>query len=139
MTFEDDLKAEFEAPKPTKDVDVKLNGKLYTFRFELMDSVEWASATDRAPARPGVLLDMRFGYNLRALVPLVAPMSGKRVDGDELVDLTPDQWRNLFKALPGASVMRIGDTLFDLNEYEPGEAVKELKKASAVEPKKNSA
>lgn len=139
MSFEDDIRAEFEAEKPYHDVSVKLNGNLHTFRFTQMDGLQWASATDMHPARPGVLLDMRFGYNLRPLSLLVAAQTGKRIDGDKFVDLTPDQWTNLFKALPGASVMRIGDALFELNEYGPGEAIEALKKASAAESALNSA
>lgn len=132
MSFEDDLKAEFEAEKPTHDIDVSLNGALYTLRFTQMDALTWAAATDMHPARPGVLLDMRYGYNLRPLSLLVAAKTGQRVDGEKLVDLTPDQWTNLFKALPGASVMRIGDALFDLNEIAPAEAIAALKKELAA-------
>lgn len=130
MSFEEDLKAASEAELPTKDVDVTLNGSLYTLRFTLMDGTEWAACTDQAPARPGVLLDTHYGYNMRALVYIVAPKSGQMVDGDSTKPLTDDQWRALLKALPGGPMMRIGDTLFALNEYEPGEAVEAAKKAS---------
>lgn len=131
MTFEDDIKAQYEAPKPTDDVTVLLNGTAYTFRFTQMDGVAWASAADQAVARPGVLIDTYTGYNLRALTLLVAPQTGKRIDGDTLVDLTPDQWRNLFKGLPGASVAKICDAVFKLNHIGPAEAVEDAKKALA--------
>lgn len=129
MSFEDDLKAEFEQERPHEDVDVLLNGKPYTFRFTQMDGTEWAALTDRAPARPGVALDAGFGYNLRALALLAAPESGRRVDGEELAALSPDQWRNLFKALPGSSVMRIANALFKLNQIQPSLDIEEAKKA----------
>lgn len=131
MSFEDDLKAEYEAPKPHEDVDVVLNGNLYTLRFTQMDGAEWAGDCDRAPARPGVLLDMRYGYNLRELVPVVSQKTGGRVDGDEVVPLTPDQWRAIFKG-NGRNVSRIGDAIFMLNEYAPDEAVEAAKKALAA-------
>lgn len=139
MSFDDDVAAQIAAEKDFVNVDVTLNGKLYTFRFFQMDGLEWADQTDRFPARPGVLLDMRYGYNLRPLSKAVAPLSGKQVDGDTLIDLTPEQWEKLFKALPGAAVMRIGDALFNLNEYAPGEAVEAAKKASAAESALSSA
>jgi hypothetical protein len=139
MTFEDDLKAEFEAPPSTEDVEVLLKGTVYKFRFTQMDGYEWASACDQAPPRITVALDRYFNYNIRTVTLIAAPLSGKRVDGDELVDLTPDQWRNLLKALPGESFQRISDALFKLNQIAPAEAVEEAKKASTVEPKKNSA
>lgn len=131
MSFEDDLKAEYEALKPTSDVDIALNGNLYTLRFKQMDGTEWADACDRAPVRPGVLLDKKYGYNLRFLVTLAAPLSGGRVDGDSVVPLTPDQWRAILKG-NGRNVSRIGDAIFLLNEYGPEDAVDEAKKASAA-------
>jgi hypothetical protein len=137
MSFADDLKAEFEADKPTRDVEIPLNGNLYTLRFERMDGTDWTLATDAAPARPGVLLDMRYGYNLRALVPPVAEKTGKLVDGDNLVDVSEDQWRAIFKGA-GATVSRIGDAIFALNEYDPAAEVEALKKVSAGGRKRNS-
>jgi len=129
MSFVDDLKAEFEAPKPTADLTVKLNGNLHTFRFTRMPSDEWLQACDMFPARPGIQFDLRFGYNLRALMPVVAARTAKLVEGDELVDLTPDQWTNMFKALAGGIVGKFGDMIFKLNEYDAMEEVAELKKA----------
>lgn len=137
MGFADDLKADFEAARPTRDVDIPLNGNLYTLRFERMDGSEWTQATDAAPARPGVLLDMRYGYNLRALVPPVAAATGSLVEGDKLVDVTEDQWRAIFKGA-GATVSRIGDAIFALNEYDPAAEVDALKKASGGGRKRNS-
>jgi len=130
VSFEDDLKAEFEAPAPTKDVDVILNGNLHTFRVTRMDGVEWASLTDMFPARPGVMLDMRYGYNLRPLTLAAMAKSAQRVDGDNLVDLTEDQWRNLFKSLAGAYIERFSDAVFLLNEHGPNDEVDKAKKAS---------
>jgi hypothetical protein len=130
LSFEDDIKAEFEAPKPTQDVDITLNGTLYTFRFTRMDGLEWASLCDMFPARPGVLFDMRYGYNLRPLTLAAAAKSGQRLEGEAPVDLTEDQWRNLFKTLPGASIERFSDALFQLNEYGPAQEVDAAKKAS---------
>ncbi|MGJ4843906.1 hypothetical protein [Leifsonia sp. Le1] len=128
MTFEDDLKAECEAERPTADVDVLLNGNPYTLRFTQMEGMDWASNSDLAPARPGVLLDTRYGYHLRQLVTIVAPQCGGRVDGDMVVPLTEDQWRAIFKG-NGRNVARIGDAIFMLNEYNPDKAVEDAKVA----------
>jgi len=137
MSFADDLKAEFEAEKPTRDVEISLNNHLYVLRFERMDGTEWTLACDAATARPGVLLDMRYGYNLRALVPIVAQATGHLVDDDQLVDVSEDQWRAIFKGA-GSTVSRIGDAIFALNEYDPAAEVEALKKASEGERKRNS-
>lgn len=136
MSFEDDLKATYEAPKPFGDVDVVLNGNPYTLRFTQMDAATWADLCDRSPIRKGVLLDARYGYNLRDLVPEVALLTGGRLDGDTVVPLTKDQWAAILKS-NGRNVSRIGDVVFDLNEYTPEMEVENAKKARAVESAKN--
>lgn len=138
MSFEDDIKAEFEAPKPTHDVDVELNKTRYTLRFTQMDPLEWVSATDMFPPRMESPIDVYYGYNLRPLTIEVAQKTGKRVDGEKLVDLTPDQWKNLFKTVPGGAVAKIGDAIFGLNVMESEEAISIVKKAYEVASTRNS-
>lgn len=137
MSFADDLKAATEAPKPFEDVPIALNGKSYTLRFTEMDPLEWADCCDRAPARPGVLLDTHFGYNLRVLTKIAAPLSGKRVDGDSVEPLSEDEWRYVFK-VSGGMFQQITDALMMLNHIAPLKAVEEAKKASRGEPELSS-
>lgn len=138
MSFDDDLDAAVAAERDTVDVSATVNGHLYTFRFTQMDGLEWADITDRFPGRPGVLLDTRYGYNLRPLSKMAAKETGELVEGDTLTKLSPEQWDKFFKGAPGAAVMRIGDAIFNLNEYLPGLAVEDAKKALAAESAKSS-
>lgn len=141
MTFEDDLAAQVVKPRPSQDVDVLINGTPYTFRFVQIDGFEWAAECDKHPARPGVLLDTRYGYNLRSLTKAVARLSGTRVDGDKLIPLRVDkvdpkaavvgvdEWASLFKNIDGAAFQRISDAIWALNEYAPANAIEAAKKA----------
>jgi hypothetical protein len=138
VSFDDDLAAELAAEKDHIDVDVVVNSKPYKLRFFQMDGLDWADQCDRFPIRPGVLLDMRYGYNLRPLSKAVAKLTGKMVDGEKLVDLTEEQWDGLLKMLPGAAMKHVGDALFNLNEWLPDVAVVEAKKAFAAESAPNS-
>lgn len=138
MSFDDDLDAQLARELDTVDVDVTVNGKLKTFRFTELDGLKWADLCDRAPARPGVLMDMRYGYDIRSLTTIAAPVSGVLVDGDTTSELSVAQWAKLLKGQPGAGIQRIGDALFSLNEWLPAQAVEEAKKASAAESAKNS-
>jgi hypothetical protein len=135
MSFEDDLKAAREAPIEFTDVPVEIRGNLHTLRFLQLSGPEWAAETDRHPARPGVLLDMRYGYNLRTLCMAVAKLTGRRVitaGGEEtLVELTAEQWDDLYRAIPGATKSRIDDAIWGLNEANPQARVDALKKGSA--------
>lgn len=137
-SLDDDLDQQMNRELDTVDVDVTVNGKLRTFRFTEMDGLKWADLCDRAPARPGVLLDMRYGYNMRELTVLAAPQSGVLVNGEKSETLSVEQWAKLFKGLPGSAVQRVGDALFNLNEWLPAQAVDAAKKAFAAESAKNS-
>lgn len=137
MSIDDELDAALSTERDFADLSINLNGKLRTFRFTQMDGMEWADLTDYYPAREGVLLDSRYGYNLRPLAKAAAPLCGKLIDGDKHVALTEEQWEKLFKGQPGATVMRIGDVIWNLNEFLPGQAIDALKKGSTPEPGKS--
>lgn len=129
MSFEDDLKAQETAPVPSLDVDVLLNGNAHTLRFRRMNGMDWSAESDKHPIRPGVLIDMRYGYNLRALVKAVAPKTGVLVEDDVEREIDEEQWKSLFKALDGASTQRVCDTVWALNEYGPQQEIDAAKKA----------
>jgi hypothetical protein len=139
--FLEDLAAEKAAQRPTADVEVLLNGNLYTLRFTKLDGTEWAAEVDKYPARPGILIDSRYGYDLRKLVKGIAHKCGVLLDGETEVPLQwdppgtkdrVDEWADLFKALDGHAVQRIADAIWGLNEYAPAQAVEAAKKARSA-------
>lgn len=127
MSFEDDLAAASAAPAPFLDVDVTVNGNLYTLRFEQMGPAEWAAETDRHPARPGVLIDARYGYNLRSLIQAVAPLTGSLVEDGSTVPVA--DWPALLKSIAGHGFQRVTDAIWSVNEYLPERQVADAKKA----------
>jgi len=148
MSFEDDLAAAQTPEDKHIDVLVLINKKPHLLRFRPMDGLEWAAETDRHPARPGVLVDSRYGYNLRTLTRAAAARSGVlvvngeertlRVDpfipqlpGEPAPPARVDQWADLFRAISGHEFQRITDAIWTLNEYGPQEAVEAAGKALA--------
>jgi hypothetical protein len=142
MSFEDDLKAVQTVEKPFADVPVMVNGNLHTFRFTQMEGADWAAEADKYPIRPGVMIDQRYGYNLRALIKGIAPKCGARLVDGELVELRVDppaakgdrkprvdEWAMLFKAINGFDFQRVSDAIWSLNEWLPQQAVEAAKKA----------
>jgi hypothetical protein len=136
-TFEEDLAAAQAPEDEYVDVLVLVNKKPHTLRFRPMDGLAWAAETDRHAPRPGVLIDTKYGYNIRTLTKGAAEQSGVRVvDGEERplrVDpFDPEhptaervnEWESLFKAVSGHDFKRITNAVWFLNEYEPQEAVK---------------
>lgn len=138
MSFDDDLEAQLNAEADWADCDITVNNKLVRLRFTQLDALEWADLCDLCPPRPGSPIDRNFGYNFRAVVTLAAPKSGKRLDGEEAVELTADQWRKLLKSINPLSLRTIGDVIFNLNEWIPAQEVAAAKKAFAVESDKSS-
>lgn len=129
MSFDEDLDSQLATERDTAEVDVVVAGKLQTLRFTEMDGLEWADLTDRCPPRPDAPVDRGFGFNIRAVVALAAPKSGQMKSGDEWVDLTDDQWTRLLRGQKGAQHRAIGDALFELNQWGPGQAVLAARKA----------
>lgn len=140
MSFEDDLKT--PVARDWSDVDVVLNGTLHVFRFTALDGLTWAAESDKCPMRPDVDFDRAYGYDIRKLTVAVAPLSGARLVDGELVPLRVDpvnpshpnaprvdEWGDLFARIDGHTFRKISDTIWGLNEYLPGEAVKAAKKA----------
>jgi hypothetical protein len=148
MSFDDDLAAAQTPEDKHKDVLVLINKKPYTLRFRPMDGLEWAAETDLHPARPGVLIDSHYGYNLRTLTRAAAARSGVLVvDGEErtlrvdpvVVQLPGmpkpparvDEWDSIFRAISGHEFQRITDAIWALNERDPQQAVEAAGKALA--------
>lgn len=100
-------------------------------RFYKMDGLAWAALIAEHPPRTNVHLDLRYGFNLHAVVPNVVPLTGRVVDGEAEVTLPRDQWKDLLAVLSGFEVERIADAIFVLNEWDPQQAVERAKKASA--------
>lgn len=107
---------------------------LITLRFWEMPGEEWAELTVKHPARPGVLVDMPYGYNMHAAAKEAAEVNGKIVDGDKLMDVSEEEWARLWKQLPGRSFGAVADAIYFLNEYEPEQRVERLKKVSRTVP-----
>lgn len=133
MSFLDDLTAAKTAPAPHEDVDVLLNGNVHVLRFHRLDGYEWSCEVDRHPIRPGVRIDMTYGFNFRALTKSVAPRCGVRVEGDTEVPLTAEEWAGLFTpgVLTGRYFGHLTDALFRLNIVTPQQELDAAKKALA--------
>jgi hypothetical protein len=133
MSFLDDLNAAKSAPAPHDDIDVLINGHVHVLRFYRLDGYEWSCEVDRHPMRPGVRIDMTYGFNFRALTKAVAPRCAFRVVGDDEVPLSAEEWEALFapKVLTGRYFGAMTDALFRLNIVQPQQELDAAKKELA--------
>ncbi|MDP3209842.1 MAG: hypothetical protein Q8M65_11895 [Rhodoglobus sp.] len=137
MSFLDDLNAATQIERPTADVDVLLNKSRYALRFTQMTGIDWGLLVDKHPPRIGTLgktegdkvdpvyVDLKYGYNVRAVVLEAAPLCGEVV-GEGAISAA--KWQQLLKALDGAAFQRVCDAIFNLNEIAPEKAVDAARK-----------
>lgn len=130
MTFLDDLHAAQTAPRNYADVPLLINGTLHTMRIRRMDGFDWTAETDLHPMRPGVGIDMKYGYNFRTLTKSAAPQSAVLVVDDDEVAISDDEWEVFFTpgTLSGRDFAALTDAIWALNVRHPELAVEAAKK-----------
>ena len=135
MSFADEVTEAAAAARPTKDVDVLVGGKLRTFRFTQLTGQEWGWLVAIHPMRLESPLDRQYGYNFHGVCQGAAKLNGVIVDGDSTEKVAPGTWDTLWPALSGHDYQVMGDAIWELNEWEPGQAVAKAKKARTGESK----
>lgn len=128
MTFAEDLAAAKSAKRPHLDVSVELNGRRHKFRFTQMDGSEYAQETLRHPPDLSIPLHRQYGYDLHSLSRAVAPRCGRRIEGKDEVELSSEEWADLFSVADGGAQEEIANSIFQLNEFASAKAVAAAKK-----------
>ena len=128
MGFKEDIAAAIAGTRRSITVPIELNGHKYKFKFTQMDGTEYAAETLRHPPRLEIGLDREFGYNLNSLSQAVAPKCGVRLDGAEEIEMSAEEWADLFAAADGGAVQEIANTIFTLNQFASAKAVQAVKK-----------
>jgi hypothetical protein len=128
MGFAEDLEAVKTAGRRTDVVPIQLNGKRYKLKFTQMIGSEYAAETLRHPPRMEIPIDREFGYNLSSLSEAIAPKCGVLLDGKEEIELTNEQWADIF-ASDGGTAQEIVNSIFSLNQTATAKGLQQLKKA----------
>lgn len=123
----------------TPNIDVVVNGRVYTVLYIRSDSAAWAEACVKHPPRPDVALDLQWGYNLSAVPVEVAEKSARVLEDGEEKTLTAEQWADLFEIMPGRTRRTIEANVWQLNENDPQQEIERAKKASRRPSRKKSA
>lgn len=127
-SFDDLLKKAKSEPRESATVSTALAGELVVLKFTELPGDMWTEITARYPVRGDVPLDLRYGYNVHAVVKAAAPKSGARVEDDKDVPLTEKQWDALWPLLSGAEFGAVVDAVWGLNEWNPARRVDAAKK-----------
>lgn len=128
----------------------KIQGRLDELTAESADSIvvirltrlpgrDWSNLTSKCPPRHDVPIDTHYGYNYDAVCEASARYRdpkgvayGHRLEGGEPVEITDEEWDDLFSVLAGNDIGKIRDAVWTLNEYEPAQRLAALVKASGA-------
>lgn len=111
---------------------------IITFRFKRLSGRVWADLTSRNPVRLDVPIDKHYGYNYDAVCEAAASLNGVRIEGDEEVPLSNEEWAELFDVLSGAEIGLIRDAVWELNEWEPSQRLNALVKGFGAATRSDS-
>jgi hypothetical protein len=101
---------------------------IVTLRFTRMPAAQWADVISRCPVRLESDIDKQYGFDADKAAVIGAPLCGVRLEGDDEVEVSDDEWRDLFATITGYEVACIADAIFALNFWGPAQRVSDLKK-----------
>ena len=110
-----------------------------TLRFTRIPGRDWAALTSRNPVRIDSPIDRHYGYNIDAVTEAAARFRdkngrayGHRIENGEPVDISAEEWDDIYELQSGTEVTDIRDAIWALNEYEPQQRIQALVKASGA-------
>lgn len=122
--------------RETVDVQVMLGESVAEFRFTKLDAMEWRNLCAKYAPRDGVVRDMNLGYNYD-LAPSGYPVAAIRlVDGDELVEVSVEQWAGVLAALESPDLFNVSTALWGMHEWGPREKAKKALAAKSSRSRK---
>lgn len=118
---------------------------LLTIRLTRLPGRDWSNLTSKCPVRVDVPIDRHYGYNYDAACEAAARYRdpsgvtyGARLEDGEPVDISDDEWADLFDVLSGSDIGKIRDAVWELNEYEPEQRLNALVKGSGAASRSDS-
>lgn len=145
MSFVDELlaeAAEIVENTETEFVPVTLGKRQVGVRFLPMMGADWNDLTAKHPPRSDVPRDLRFGYNIDAVVaayPDVVLVNGDEIDDMQRTDAegnTLSKWPAVWQALTAQSRKDVAASMWTAHERTPERLVDDAGKASAASRKK---
>jgi hypothetical protein len=128
-----------EIQKQLDELEERSADSLLTIRLTRLPGRDWSNLTSKCPVRPDVPIDRHYGYNYDAACEAAARYRdtsnvayGARLEDGEPVDISDDEWGDLFDVLSGSDIGKIRDAVWSLNEYEPEQRLNALVKGSGA-------
>ena len=137
MGFKEDLaaaKAHVTDRVKTPPIPVVVEGNLHEIVFYRASSEAWSLAAIKHPPRPGVNLDLRNGYDLTGATREIAPTYGRVLDGDDELELSAEEWADLWAVMAPAAARTIEANVWHVHEHDAEQEIERAKKASRRRP-----
>lgn len=125
-----------EARAALEELNERAGEGMITFRLTQLPGDAWADITSKHLPRVGNKVDESHGYNFDAVTDEAAAFvdkSGKaygvRLEGDDEVTMSADDWAELRDAVSGHEVSNIRNTVWGLNVFLPKRKLEQAGKA----------
>lgn len=125
-----------EAREALAALEASAGEGMIVLRFTQLPGHRWAEITGNNLPRVGNLVDESHGYNYDAVtdeaaafVDTVGKAYGVRLEGDDEVPLSVEEWAELRDAVSGHEVSSIRNAIWGLNVYLPKRKLEALGKA----------
>ena len=124
---------------PTGRAIVLLGGEEVTLEFTKLQPKQWLDLAAQHPPRLGAAIDVNIGFNPHSLAERYPIESVRLVDGEDLAEVSEDDYLAMFDVLDAIHIDTIGTVIWYLNVQADREAVAAARKASrAARSKKRS-
>jgi hypothetical protein len=142
-----DTDSRLAAKSPAEEIQERLDdlaaeaaSSTETIRVYRMPGRDWVNLTSKCPVRPDVAIDAIYGYNVDMVIeaslryrdPSTNATYAFRLEDGQPVEVTDDEWTDLFSIISGREYALLRDAVYVLNEYEPQQRLHELVKGSGA-------
>lgn len=141
MGFLDDLAAAKEKVTDrvkTPEIECLINGAVHSVVFYRASQLDWSRVTAQHPPREGVWVDTRNGYDVAAVARALSPGYGRVVGDDGELELTAEQWADVWLVLPPTTARLIEANVWSLHEHDTEQQIAQAKKASRRKSRRKS-
>lgn len=122
----------------TPPIECLVNGKVYNVVFYRAEPEEWTRVTAKHLPRKDILLDIRNGYDIAAVSRAISASCGRVLDGDAEVEMSEEQWADLWVVIPPSTARLLEANVWSLHEHDTEMQIAEAKKASQLPSPKKS-
>lgn len=126
------IEQERSAQQEHVDVDIVLGGEVITVRLTRIPPVEYKQIVGTFPPHDTSHAEKFYGFSVYEATPALVKASATVLDGDKTVEMSNEQWDEVFSVIAAEEVEAFADAVIALNVLSPFQKRAQAKKARAA-------